>query len=243
MPGRVEPAQQIAGEQPLVPGHHRDLALAQRRHLPDQPVPRHRDPGSGRVHPQHLLDAPAHHVQRVLGRVRAGEQVGDPDQGVVVVREDRLLLGPEVPEEGAPGDARRRRDLVDRGLLVPLVREQLHRRRRQVLAHLLALRGHPAAGAPGCGACARLLRFFPIHGANATRRTGSAGRRHRPGHVRAWSRKPRPDLRPRHPAATRCSSSGAGVSPGSRNSECSTFSIVSDTSRPTTSSSANGPIG
>ena len=60
---------------------------------------------------------------------------------------------------------------------------------------------------------------------------------------RAYSRKPRPVLRPRQPAATRCSSSGAGARPGSRNSLCSTFSMASETSSPTTSRSSNGPIG
>jgi 3-hydroxybutyryl-CoA dehydrogenase len=44
-------------------------------------------------------------------------------------------------------------------------------------------------------------------------------------------------------AETRCSSSGAGARPGSRNSLCSTCSIASETSSPTTSSSSNGPIG
>lgn len=63
------------------------------------------------------------------------------------------------------------------------------------------------------------------------------------GQRRAYSRNPRPVLRPRHPAATRCSRSGAGASPGSRNSACSTFSMARETSRPTTSRSSNGPIG
>lgn len=60
---------------------------------------------------------------------------------------------------------------------------------------------------------------------------------------RAYSRKPRPVLRPRQPAATRCSRSGAGARPGSRNSRCRTFSIARETSSPTTSRSSKGPIG
>lgn len=91
-------------------------------------------------------------------------------------------------------------------------------------------------------------------GAGADRRKAPAARptRNRTQTVRptrsriqtfAYSRKPRPVLRPRHPAATRCSSSGSGARPGSRNSRCSTRSMASDTSSPTTSSSSKGPIG
>ena len=73
---------------------------------------------------------------------------------VVVVREDRLFLGAEVPEEGAAGDPGRGRDLVDGGRLVPLGREQLHRRGRQFAAHLEPLGG----GAAACGTFRRVGR-------------------------------------------------------------------------------------
>jgi hypothetical protein len=48
------------------------------------------------------------------------------DQPVVVVGEDHVLLGREVPEERALRDLRRLGDLVDRGRRVPLLLEQAH---------------------------------------------------------------------------------------------------------------------
>src|SRR5687768_17761542 len=48
--------------------------------------------------------------------------------------DDHVFLGSEVPEEGAPGHAGGRDDLVDRGLLVPLEGEQPERRLGQLVA-------------------------------------------------------------------------------------------------------------
>ena len=59
----------------------------------------------------------------------------------------------------------------------------------------------------------------------------------------AWERKPRPVFLPRYPAVTRCSSSGAGANPGSRNSLYSSRCTSRAVSRPMMSSSSNGPTG
>lgn len=141
----IEVAQQIPCEKPLVAGHRGDLGLAERGYLAGQLVARHGDRGLRRVHLHDLLDAAAHRVERVLVRGGGIEDGLGPDEGVVVVREDGLLLGPEVAEEGAAGDPGRPRDLVDRRRLVPLRGEQLHRRRGQFAAHLEPLGGGPGA--------------------------------------------------------------------------------------------------
>ncbi len=64
---------------------------------------------------------PAGPQERFVGG--AGEQ-GVDHRRVVLVGEDEVLLGGEVPEEGGRGDLGGGRDLVDRGVLVALLGDQ-----------------------------------------------------------------------------------------------------------------------
>jgi hypothetical protein len=127
---------QVADEQPTVVIHARRLPVAQCGHPVGEREAAHGQLGILGVQVEHRLARPQHQARRRLVGVGRREHLGHPRERRAVVGRDGVFLGPEVAEERAPPDARGHGDVVDRGLVVAALGEEVHGGGDQVAADL-----------------------------------------------------------------------------------------------------------